>query len=132
MLARDKSPLKRTPLHALHVARGGKLVAFAGYEMPVQYPAGVLKEHLHTRSAAGLFDVSHMGQLALRPKSGQVADAALALQGPKAESVLAKFCADVSAMRFMDTGPRKVAGFDCFVSRSGYTGEDGFEISVPA
>src|SRR5438876_550973 len=197
MLARDKSPLKRTPLHALHVARGGKLVPFAGYEMPVQFPAGVLKEHLHTRSAAGLFDVSHMGQLALRPKSGQVADAALALerlvpqdivavppgrqryaqftnndggilddlmvanfgdhlflvvnaackaedeahlrahlseacaidsladralialQGPKAESVLAKFCADVTAMRFMDSGPRKVAGFDAFVSRSG-------------
>jgi aminomethyltransferase len=210
MLARDESSLKRTPLHALHVARGGKMVPFAGYEMPVQYPAGVLREHLHTRSAAGLFDVSHMGQLALRPKSGQVADAALALerlvpqdivavapgrqryaqftnsdggllddlmvanfgdhlflvvnaackaedeahlrahladtcvidsltdralialQGPKAESALAKFCADVSAMRFMDSGPRKVAGLDCFVSRSGYTGEDGFEISVPA
>src|SRR5256712_875737 len=210
MLARDESPLKRTPLHALQVARGGKLVPFAGYEMPVQYPAGVLKEHLHTRSAAGLFDVSHMGQLALRPKSGQVRDAALALerlvpqdivavapgrqryaqftnsdggilddlmvanfgdhlflvvnaackaedeahlrahlseacvidslsdralialQGPKAESALAKFCADASAMRFMDSGPRKVASFDCFVSRSGYTGEDGFEISVPA
>ncbi len=203
-------PLKRTPLHALHVARGGKMVPFAGYDMPVQYPAGVLKEHLHTRSAAGLFDVSHMGQIALRPKSGKVEDAALALerlvpqdivavapgrqryaqftnddggilddlmvanfgdhlflvvnaackaedeahlrahlsdslhhrpladralialQGPKAESALAKLCADVSAMRFMDTGPRNVAGFDCFVSRSGYTGEDGFEISVPA
>src|SRR6201990_1907512 len=80
MLERDESPLKRTPLHALHVARGGKLVPFAGYEMPVQYPAGVLKEHLHTRNAAGLFDVSHMGQLALRPKSGQVKDAALALE----------------------------------------------------
>src|SRR5438876_4893235 len=210
MLARDKSPLKRTPLHALHVARGGKLVPFAGYEMPVQFPAGVLKEHLHTRSAAGLFDVSHMGQLALRPKSGQVADAALALerlvpqdivavppgrqryaqftnndggilddlmvanfgshlflvvnaackaedeahlraslqdafviepladralialQGPKAESVLAKLCPDAPAMRFMDAGPRRVDGIDCFVSRSGYTGEDGFEISVPA
>ena len=80
MLARDESPLKRTPLHALHVARGGKLVPFAGYEMPVQYPAGVLKEHLHTRSKAGLFDVSHMGQIALRPKSGKVLDAALALE----------------------------------------------------
>src|SRR6266545_1807395 len=80
MLAREESPLKRTPLHALHVARGGKMVPFAGYEMPVQFPAGVLKEHLHTRGAAGLFDVSHMGQLALRPKSGQVADAALALE----------------------------------------------------
>src|SRR6202165_4816621 len=210
MLARDDSPLKRTPLHALHVARGGKLVPFAGYEMPVQYPAGVLKEHLHTRANAGLFDVSHMGQLALRPKSGKVLDAALALerlvpagfvavtpgrqryaqftnasggilddlmvpnfgdhlflvvnaackaedeahlrenlsdnciierlpdralialQGPKAESALAKFCADVPAMKFMDAGPRRVAGFDCFVSRSGYTGEDGFEISMPA
>src|SRR5437899_207427 len=210
MLARDESPLKRTPLHALHVARGGKLVPFAGYEMPVQFPAGVLREHLHTRSAAGLFDVSHMGQLALRPKSGQLADAALALerlvpqdivavapgrqryaqftredggilddlmvanfgdhlflvvnaackaedeahlrahlsdtcvidsladralialQGPKAESALAKLCAGVPAMRFMDAGPRKVSGFHCFVSRSGYTGEDGFEISVPA
>ena len=210
MLARDESPLKRTPLHALHVARGGKLVPFAGYEMPVQYPPGVLREHLHTRSRAGLFDVSHMGQIALRPKSGNVKDAALALerlvpqdivaiapgrqryaqftnteggllddlmvanfgdhlflvvnaacktedeahlranlsdtcvidslvhralialQGPKAESALAKLCADVTSMKFMDTGPRKVDGIDAFVSRSGYTGEDGFEISVPA
>src|SRR5438093_12220893 len=80
MLARDESSLKRTPLHALHVARGGKMVPLAGYEMPVQYPPGVAKEHLHTRSAAGLFDVSHMGQLALRPKSGTVEDAALALE----------------------------------------------------
>lgn len=211
MLARDdKTPLKRTPLHALHVASGGKMVPFAGYDMPVQFAAGVLREHLHTRTAAGLFDVSHMGQIALRPKSGKVDDAALALerlvpqdilgvasgrqryaqftteaggilddlmvanfgshlflvvnaackaedeahlraslsdtcevealtdralialQGPKAESVLAKLCGDVPAMRFMDAGPRRVGGIDCFVSRSGYTGEDGFEISVPA
>lgn len=211
MLARDdKTPLKRTPLHALHVASGGKMVPFAGYDMPVQFAAGVLREHLHTRTAAGLFDVSHMGQIALRPKSGKVDDTALALerlvpqdilgvasgrqryaqftteaggilddlmvanfgshlflvvnaackaedeahlraslsdtcevealtdralialQGPKAESVLAKLCADVPAMRFMDAGPRRVGGIDCFVSRSGYTGEDGFEISVPA
>jgi aminomethyltransferase len=215
MLARDvqtslHSPLKCTPLHALHVARGGKMVPFAGYEMPVQYAAGVLREHLHTRQSAGLFDVSHMGQIALRPKSGRIEDAALALerlvpqdivavapgrqryaqftnnaggilddlmvanfgshlflvvnaackaedeahlranlsdaciiepladralialQGPKAESVLARFCADAPAMRFMDAGPRRVDGVDCFVSRSGYTGEDGFEISVPA
>ncbi|TKW79712.1 MAG: glycine cleavage system aminomethyltransferase GcvT [Bradyrhizobium icense] len=211
MLAREtESSLKRTPLHALHLARGGKMVPFAGYDMPVQYAAGVLKEHLHTRTAAGLFDVSHMGQIALRAKSGKVEDAAralerlvpqdivavapkrqryaqftnnaggllddlmvanfgdhlflvvnaacktedeahlrahlsdsctidvladralLALQGPKAEAVLSRLGADVSAMKFMDTGPRPVAGFDCFVSRSGYTGEDGFEISVPA
>jgi aminomethyltransferase len=216
MLARDShtSSLKRTPLHALHLARGGKMVPFAGYEMAVQFAGGVMKEHLHTRSHAGLFDVSHMGQIALHAKSGRVEDAAaalerlvpqdilalapgrqryaqftsdtgcilddlmvanfgdhlllvvnaackaddeahlrahlsdsciieplrdralLALQGPKAESVLAKFCADVPAMRFMDAGPHRVRieglGIDCFVSRSGYTGEDGFEISVPA
>jgi aminomethyltransferase len=211
MLARDESTaLKRTPLHALHLARGGKMVPFAGYDMPVQYSTGVLREHLHTRASAGLFDVSHMGQIALRPKSGHVRDAALALerlvpqdivaiapgrqryaqftheaggilddlmvanfgdhlflvvnaackvedeahlrarlsdaciiepladralialQGPKAETVLAKLCADTSAMRFMDSGPHRVGGIDCFVSRSGYTGEDGFEISVPA
>src|SRR4030081_3970667 len=81
MLARDDlSPLKRTPLHALHVALGGKMVPFAGYDMPVQFATGVLREHLHTRQAAGLFDVSHMGQIALRPKSGKVGDAALALE----------------------------------------------------
>src|ERR1700730_15064353 len=211
MLAREpETSLKRTPLHALHVASGGKMVPFAGYDMPVQYASGVLREHLHTRSHAGLFDVSHMCQIALRPKSGRVEDAAraceqlvpqdilavtpgrqryaqftngeggilddlmvanfgshlflvvnaackaedeahlranlsetcvieplpdralIALQGPKAESVLAKLCADVASMRFMDAGPRRVDGLDCFVSRSGYTGEDGFEISVPA
>ncbi len=211
MLARDdQDSLQRTPLHGLHVSLGGKMVPFAGYDMPVQYPAGVLKEHLHTRSQAGLFDVSHMGQIALRPKSGRIEDAAralerlvpqdiaavapgrqryaqftnadggilddlmvanfgdhlflvvnaackaedeahlranlsddcvidslqdralIALQGPKAEAVLAKFCAEAPAMKFMDAGPHRVAGLACFVSRSGYTGEDGFEISVPA
>ena len=211
MLARDEpSQLKRTPLHALHVTLGGKMVPFAGYDMPVQYASGVLREHLHTRDAAGLFDVSHMGQIVLRPKSGEVEDAALALerlvpqdilalapgrqryaqftneaggilddlmvsnfgdhllvvvnaackaedeahlraglsdvctieplpdralialQGPKAEKVLAKLGADIATMRFMDSGPRRINGIYCFVSRSGYTGEDGFEISVPA
>jgi aminomethyltransferase len=214
MLATDgqSSPrsLKRTPLYALHVTSGGKMVPFAGYDMPVQYAGGVLKEHLHTRTSAGLFDVSHMGQIALKPKSGKVSDAALALerlvpqdilavapgrqryaqfaderggilddlmvanfgdylflvvnaackaadeahlrdrlsdvcaieplpgralialQGPKAESVLAKFCREVSSMRFMDAMRCRVGGIDCFVSRSGYTGEDGFEISIPA
>src|ERR1700735_1670350 len=184
----DHSPLKHTALHALHLARGGKMVPFAGYDMPVQYAAGVLREHLHVRSAAGLFDVSHMGQIALRPKSGKLEDAALALerlvpqdivaiaprrqryaqitnegggilrdlmvanfgdhlflvvnaackaedeshlrthlsdacvieplpdralialQGPKAESVLAKLCADAPAMRLMDYGPHQVGG----------------------
>ena len=81
MLAREsENSLKTTPLHALHLARGGKMVPFAGYDMPVQYAAGVLKEHLHTRQNAGLFDVSHMGQIALRAKSGRVADAAAALE----------------------------------------------------
>jgi aminomethyltransferase len=216
MLAAERNPipaedaLKRVPLHDLHVARGGKIVPFAGYEMPVQYAAGVLKEHLHTRAAAGLFDVSHMGQIRLRAKSGKVEDAAralerlvpqdilavphgrqryaqftsesggllddlmvanfgdhlflvvnaacktedeahlrkhlsetcmieplpdralIALQGPKAVEVLAKLAPTVAAMKFMDAGPHTVLGTACFVSRSGYTGEDGFEISVPA
>ncbi len=210
----EKSPfentLKRVPLHDLHVAHGGKLVPFAGYAMPVQYAAGVLKEHLHTRAAAGLFDVSHMGQIVLRSKSGKVEDAAralerlvpqdilaippgrqryaqftndsggilddlmvanfgdhlflvvnaacktedeahlrahlsndciieplleralIALQGPKAVEVLARHAPAVTAMRFMDVKQLQILGIDCFVSRSGYTGEDGFEISVPA
>lgn len=210
MPASEQNPLKRTPLYALNVARGGKMVPFAGYEMPVQFPPGVLKEHLQTRASAGLFDVSHMGQIALRAKSGKVEDAAralerlvpqdllslapnrqryaqftnseggilddlmvanfgdhlflivnaackaedeahlrahlsdscsvepladralIALQGPKAEGVLERHAPGVAAMTFMDAGPRKVMGLDCFVSRSGYTGEDGFEISVPA
>jgi aminomethyltransferase len=210
-IARDHdSSLKRTPLHALHIARGGKMVPFAGFDMPVQYASGVLKEHLHTRTGAGLFDVSHMGQIELRAKSGKVEDAALALerlvpqdilalapgrqryaqftndsggivddlmvanfgshlflvvnaackaddeahlrahlsdvcivephperalialQGPQAEAVLATFCPQAPSMRFMDAGPHRVQGIECLVSRSGYTGEDGFEISVAA
>src|SRR5246127_2539787 len=85
MLATDNTPLKRTPLHALHLSLGAKMVPFAGYDMPVQYAAGVLKEHLHTRQKAGLFDVSHMGQIALRAFSGAPQDAALALErlGPQ-------------------------------------------------
>ena len=70
----------KTPLHALHLELGAKMTPFAGYDMPLQYPAGILKEHLHTRAAAGLFDVSHMGQVILRPRSGKLADAALALE----------------------------------------------------
>src|ERR1700731_2818783 len=93
MLATDAatSPpsLKQTPLTALHVARGGKMVPFAGYDMPVQYGTGVLKEHLHTRSCAGLFDVSHMGQIALRPKTGRIEDAARALEWLVPQDILA-------------------------------------------
>src|SRR4051795_8639470 len=89
MLSRKDESLKRTPLHALHLARGGRIVPFAGYEMPVQYATGVLKEHLHTRSGAGLFDVSHMGQIVVRAKSGKVEDAALALERLVPQDILA-------------------------------------------
>jgi aminomethyltransferase len=205
-----KAETRRTPLHRLHVELGGRFVAFAGYEMPIQYTAGILKEHVHTRMAAGLFDVSHMGQILVRPRSGALQDAAraletlvaqdvlglpegrqryalftnsaggilddlmianrsdhfqlivnaackhadeahlrdaleatcvvehrndlelLALQGPKAEAVLTRLCPDVAAMRFMDVRELSVLGVRCVVSRSGYTGEDGFEIGMPA
>ncbi len=200
----------RTPLFDLHQSLGARMVVFAGYDMPVQYSAGVMNEHLHTRSKAGLFDVSHMGQVVLRPKSGDVSDAAkalealvpvdvlglpedrqryafftnenggilddlmvanrgdhlflvvnaagkaddiahmrahlsdaceidvledralLALQGPKAAFVLGGLAADVTDMRFMDVRAVTIERADCVVSRSGYTAEDGFEISVPA
>src|SRR5262245_26599431 len=203
-------PISRLPLHDLHVGRGAKLVPFAGYSMPVQYAAGVLKEHQHTRSAAGLFDVSHMGQMMLRPRSGRVEDAAealerlvpadiialspgrqryavfttetggiiddlmvanfgdhlflvvnaackvgdivhlrthlsdvcdvdvleervlIALQGPLAADALAKMSPTTAAMKFMDAGCHVIAGVPCLVSRSGYTGEDGYELSIPA
>ena len=208
--AENVSALKQTPLHALHLAMGARMALFAGYDMPIHYPLGVLKEHLHTRSAAGLFDVSHMGQIALRPRSGRMADAAralervvpadvlslapgrqryafftnssggiiddlmighcgeylalvvnasrkdidewhlrdalldtctinvledralLALQGPAAEAVLARLSPSSASMRFMDIRPISMAGVNCVISRSGYTGEDGFEISTPA
>ncbi|KQY14526.1 glycine cleavage system aminomethyltransferase GcvT [Rhizobium sp. Root482] len=205
----DHSPLLQTQLHALHVSLGARMVPFAGYDMPVQYPAGVMKEHLHTRTAAGLFDVSHMGQVILRPKSGRIEDAALALeklvpvdvlslaegrqryglftndeggilddlmianrgdhlflvvnasckeadfahlqkhlgdsceltlldralialQGPKAAEILAGLSADIATMRFMDVAEVSLHGVPCIISRSGYTGEDGFEISIPS
>ena len=201
--------LKTTVFHDLHRELGAKMVPFAGYDMPVQYPMGVLKEHLHTRSDAGLFDVSHMGQVILRPRSGRVEDAALALeslvpvdvlglppgrqryamftndaggieddlmvanrgdhlfvvvnasrkevdvahmqarlsdrvevvpvtdrallalQGPKAEAALEALVPGVQAMTFMDVAVLPWKGVDLWISRSGYTGEDGFEISVP-
>ncbi|MCJ8520594.1 aminomethyltransferase [Pseudorhizobium tarimense] len=204
----DHSPtLKQTPLHALHLSLGAKMVPFAGYDMPVQYPMGVMKEHLQTRAAAGLFDVSHMGQvivlgasyedaaraletlvpvdvLGLKPgrqrygfftaENGGILDdlmitnrgghllvvvnaackeqdvahmkahlagcevtlledrALLALQGPAAERVLASLWAAAAEMKFMDVRDAFIRGADCIISRSGYSGEDGFEISVPA
>ena len=80
LLTPQHAALKRTPLYDLHVAKGARMGPFAGYEMPIQYPPGVMKEHLHTRAHAGLFDVSHMGQIALRPRTGSLADIALALE----------------------------------------------------
>jgi aminomethyltransferase len=201
------SDLLQTPLYDLHVALGAKMVPFAGYAMPVQYPAGVMKEHSHTREKAGLFDVSHMGQVVVKGPdfetaaraletlvpvdilglgidrqrygfftndAGGITDdlmlanrgdhvfvvvnaacktadiahmtqnltgvevieitdrALLALQGPAAEAVLATFDPKAAQMRFMDVADLSLAGADCWVSRSGYTGEDGYEISVPA
>ncbi|RXT15823.1 glycine cleavage system protein T [Rhizobium leguminosarum] len=204
----DTAALKKTPLHALHLSLGARMVPFAGYDMPVQYPAGVMKEHLHTRTEAGLFDVSHMGQVIVKAKSGSYEDAALALeslvpvdilglaegrqrygfftddtgcilddlmiahlddhlfvvvnaackeadlahlqahigdqcditlldralialQGPRAVAVLAELWADVAAMKFMDVRHCRLHDVSCLVSRSGYSGEDGFEISIP-
>ncbi|WP_372604012.1 glycine cleavage system aminomethyltransferase GcvT [Actibacterium sp.] len=203
------SELRRTGLYDLHIELGAKMVPFAGYEMPVQYKPGVMKEHLHCRAAAGLFDVSHMGQVILRPKSGDLAAAAaaletlvpvdiqalkegrqryalftndaggilddlmvagrgdhlflvvnaackaedvahlrahladtcevqeitdralLALQGPLAEAALSALVPGVAGMRFMDVASHASAFGELWISRSGYTGEDGFEISVP-
>lgn len=205
--------LKRTPLYDAHVAAGAKIVPFAGYEMPVQYPAGILTEHKWTRESAGLFDVSHMGQAfllgpdhettaraleALCPADfvnlghgkqrysqlladdGGILDdlmvtrpadpaedgalmlivnaackdadfahiearlpagvklmraphrALVALQGPKAAEALAKHCPDTADMAFMTAKSTKFGNFECHVSRSGYTGEDGYEISIRA
>ncbi len=191
--------IRRTCLYDLHRELGAKMVPFAGYEMPVQYPLGVMGEHLHTRSRAGLFDVSHMGQVILRapasaletlvpvdiaglpvgrqryalftnaeggilddlmvtnrgdhlflvvnaackeadiahlqahlPGVEPITDRALiALQGPMAETALARLAPGVASMRFMDVATLDWQGVDLWVSRSGYTGEDGFEISLP-
>ena len=200
--------LRKTPLFDLHRDLGAKLTEFAGYEMPVQYGLGILGEHQHTRAKAGLFDVSHMGQVILRGRSyqetalalekllpmdvlglevgrqrygflttnsGGILDdlmfsnrgdhifivlnaacknsdikhlksllepeilveevlnrALIALQGPASETVLGELNPQVKNMKFMDVETLLVSGVECWISRSGYTGEDGFEISIPA
>jgi aminomethyltransferase len=195
--------LQRTPLHALHLALGAKMVPFAGYDMPVSYPAGILAEHRHCRAAAVLFDVSHMGQLRLTGPDASAAletlvpvdvvglgegkqryalftndaggilddlmvtrradhlflvvnagckaadiahlratinkrcgiepmpqQALLALQGPAAASVVGRLAPPLARLTFMTGAAATIAGISCFATRSGYTGEDGFEISV--
>jgi aminomethyltransferase len=204
-LSAPAAPLLTTPLNALHIELGARMVPFAGYSMPVQYPAGLMAEHLHTRQAAGLFDVSHMGQLKLvgpdaaaafetlvpvdvvglpegkqryglllndeggiiddlmffnqgggtlfvivngACKVGDIAHiqariggrcqvvpmpdhALLALQGPQAAAALARLVPGVEKLVFMSGGSFAWNGVELFITRSGYTGEDGFEISVP-
>ncbi|MFZ9425182.1 MAG: glycine cleavage system aminomethyltransferase GcvT, partial [Limnohabitans sp.] len=199
------APLQTTPLHALHLELGARMVPFAGYSMPVQYPSGLMAEHVHTRTQAGLFDVSHMGQLTLsgpqaalafeslmpvdvvglapgRQRYGlllnaeggilddlmfvnrgddlfvvvngacKVADLAhlqqrmgtqctitplpdqalLALQGPMAVTALARLVPGVTSLVFMTGASFNWEGVPLFITRSGYTGEDGFEISIAA
>jgi aminomethyltransferase len=213
IMSSDQSPetLSVTPLHALHLELGARMVPFAGYSMPVQYADGILKEHLHTRAAAGLFDVSHMGQVRLHGVSPNTSadaaraleqlvpidvsdlplnqqryalftnaqggilddlmvtncgdhlllvvnagckhadiahlqqqlpadvrveplpdDALLALQGPQARAVLTRLAPAAAKLFFMQAAAIEIAGIPCWVSCSGYTGEDGYEISVAA
>jgi aminomethyltransferase len=204
-MTHSNEKLLKTPCYDLHLEAGGKMVPFAGYDMPVQYELGVKKEHLHTRAQAGLFDVSHMGQLKLIGKNAAAAletlvpvdiidlpqgkqryalftneqggllddlmvsnfddhlfvvvnaackaqdiahmqkylpsdveievledRALLALQGPKAGEVLKRLLPESADMVFMDSRRVNFDGVSCIVGRAGYTGEDGFEISIPA
>jgi len=199
------APLAQTPLHDLHLELGARMVPFAGYAMPLQYRDGILKEHLHTRARAGLFDVSHMGQIRLsgpqaaaaletlvpvdivdlpagqqryamftNERGGVMDDlmvanagdslvlvvnaackeqdieylrhrigercgvevlsdrALLAIQGPAAAQVMARLAPELASLLFMSVATVELLGVECLVSRSGYTGEDGYEISVPA
>jgi aminomethyltransferase len=207
--AKVSAVLAKTPLHSIHLARGARMVDFAGYDMPVQYPTGIIEEHLHTRRAAGLFDVSHMGQALLEgdqaakgletllpgdlaaldvgrmrytqllDENGNILDdlmvtrlaprgrterfflvvnaatkafdfahiaatqphlalsvladrALLALQGPAAAAVLARRFPATGEMQFLSFRTEELDGETIFITRSGYTGEDGFEISIPA
>jgi len=203
-MSATEQALLKTPLHALHIELGAKMVPFAGYDMPVNYPGGIIAEHKQCRESAALFDVSHMGQLRLigddaaaaletlvpvdvvdlavgkqryaffTNSNGGILDdlmitrrendlfvivnaackdadtrhlithighrctiqslpdrALLALQGPKAVDALSRLNAGVAKLTFMTGGTFELAGAECFVTRSGYTGEDGFEISVP-
>ncbi len=206
MATQEKADLKQTPLYDLHQELGGKMVPFAGYQMPVQFPAGIIKEHLHTREKAGLFDVSHMGQMLLSGagvaqeleklipidvaalhnnrqsyavftnEQGGILDdliitrwdedrfflvvnaacteqdtahlranlsanitleplpdrALVALQGPAAVDVLGELAPAVKELVFLQGCHTDILGVECYVTRSGYTGEDGFEISMPA
>ena len=201
-----QTPLLTTPLDALHRRLGGKMVPFAGYAMPVQYPAGILAEHLHVRAKAGLFDVSHMGQAEIAGpgaaswletlvpgdiqglgvgrtrytvftngqggilddlmvsklaedrlfvvvnaacKQADIAHlrahlpagltlteltdrALLALQGPAAAAAMSGLAPTAGAMAFMSIAALDIGGIACLATRSGYTGEDGWEMSVPA
>jgi len=194
---------KRTPLYDLHVELGGKMVDFAGWEMPVQYPMGIMGEHKHCREKAALFDVSHMGQVILKGdnigeklesicpqayatlkegkarygfftnEDGGIMDdlivsnagdhffvvvnasmrhqdiphmaanldgvdvteifdrALVAVQGPKAEDVVGELCPAARDLTFMETTVADINGVSCRISRLGYTGEDGYEISIP-
>ncbi len=203
-MSREQSHLRRTPLHDLHMELGGRMVGFAGWEMPVQYPMGIMEEHAQCREKAALFDVSHMAQIELRGEGAaekleslvpagiatlaegkarytfftdenggilddlivsnagdhlfvvvnasmrdqdiphmranldgieviEITDRALvAVQGPKAEDVLGGLCPAVRDLKFMETTMAGIMGAQCRVSRLGYTGEDGYEISMPA